>query len=78
MKRLLVTLGVQKLLKAMLRVKEMELQEKLLTLSELCLTFNGSFGIHELLSREGKRFDPIITLQEEDLEFLDGDEARSG
>jgi hypothetical protein len=73
--RLPVTLTVMRLLKATLREASMENQEKLLTWAVCCLAFNGAFRIHELLSKEEGRFDPVFTLLEEDLrisEELDG------
>jgi hypothetical protein len=60
--RLPVTLSVMSLLKATLREADMMNQEKLLTWAVCCLTFNGAFRIHELLSKEEGRFDPIFTL----------------
>jgi hypothetical protein len=66
-RRLPVTLTVMRLLKATLREASMENQEKLLTWAACCLAFNGAFRIHELLSKEEGRFDPVFTLLEEDL-----------
>ena len=69
--RLPVTLSVMSLLKATLREADMMNQEKLLTWAVCCLAFNGAFRIHELLSKEEGRFDPIFTLLDEDLKIIE-------
>jgi hypothetical protein len=70
--KLPVTLSVMKLLKATLRESELEVQEKRLVWAVSCLAFNGAFRIHELLSKEEGRFDPVFTLLDEDLTVAEG------
>ena len=66
-KRLPVTIAVLKLVKALLRDCLLTAMEKLLVWSICCLAFNGCFRIHELLCKEGGKFDPHFTLLNENL-----------
>jgi hypothetical protein len=73
--RLPVTLSVMRLLKATLREANMENQEKRLVWAVCCLAFNGAFRIHELLSKEEGRYDPVVTLLMEDLTLVEESEG---
>ena len=66
-KRIRVTLTVMKLLKR--RIKKINWPEtkKRLVWALRCVAWNGSFRIHELLSRKREEFDPICTLLEQDV-----------
>jgi len=58
-----VTIPILKLLKQAIKCnKKWSLCRKILMLCVACLAFNGSFRIHELLSREEETFDPTQNL----------------
>lgn len=69
--RLPVTLNVMNLIKATLKISEIDKRKKLMTWAVCCLAFQGSFRIHEILSKEERRYDPIFTLLVEDLTIVE-------
>lgn len=68
-KRLPVTIKVMKLLKRRLRKMNWSEIKKKLVWAVCCTCWNGSFRIHELLSKSRDEFDPLSTLLEQDVKF---------
>ena len=65
--RIPVTVKVMKLLKRRLRKIDWSENKKKLVWAVSCICWNGSFRIHELLSKERHEFDPLTTLLGKDL-----------
>ena len=65
--RLAVTLPVLKLLKESIRRSKMSTEKKRMMWAVACLAFNGSFRIHEILSRKKTEYEPLTTLMGKDM-----------
>ena len=68
-KRIAVTVPVMKLLKRRIRKMEWSEARKRLVWAVSCICWNGSFRIHEILSKKRKEFDPLCTLLEKDVKL---------
>ena len=68
-RRIPVTVTVMRLLKR--RIKKINWPEpnKKLVWALCCVAWNGSFRIHELLSKKREEFDPLVTLLEQDVKL---------
>ena len=64
--RIAVTVPVMKLLKRRIRKMKWPEAQKRLVWAVCCVGWNGSFRIHEILSKKKKEFDPLCTLLEKD------------
>ena len=60
--RMAMTTPVLKLVKLLLKKKRMNQEDRRPIWAVSCMAFHGSFRIHEMLSRNGKEFDPTTTL----------------
>ena len=70
--RLAVDVEIMRLLKQAIKCKQQwSIAKKRLVWCICCLAFNGSFRIHELLSREEETFDPTQTLLVRDVKELE-------
>ena len=65
--RLPVTMDILTKLKVAIRKSDWDMAKKRLVWAVCCLAFNGSFRVHELLSRETRSFDPTSTLLKKDV-----------
>ena len=65
--RLPVTMDVLTKLRVAIRKSDWDMAKKRLVWAVCCLAFNGSFRVHELLSRETRKFDPTSTLLKKDV-----------
>ena len=65
-KRIPVTVIVMKLLKRRIRKIDWTESKKRLVWAVCCICWNGSFRIHEVLSKKRAEFDPLTTLLEQD------------
>ena len=65
--RLPVTMDVLTKLRVAIRKSGWDMAKKRLVWAVCCLAFNGSFRVHELLSRETRSFDPTSTLLKKDV-----------
>ena len=73
--RLPVTLEILTKIRVAVRKSSWDMARKRLVWAVCCLAFNGSFRVHELLSRENRSFDPTSTLLKRDVKVsscLDG------
>ena len=58
-----------KLLKRRIRKMEWSKAQKRLVWAVCCICWNGSFRIHEILSKKKKEFDPLCTLLDKDVKL---------
>ena len=65
--RLPVTMDIMTKLRVAIRKSKWDMDKKRLVWAVCCLAFNGSFRIHELLSRETRSYDPTSTLLKRDV-----------
>lgn len=65
--RIPVTITVMKLLKRRIRKINWTKSKKLLVWAVCCLAWNGSFRIHEILSKSKHEYDPLVTLLDKDV-----------
>ena len=65
--RIPVTISVMKLLKRRLRKIDWTNSKKMLVWAVCCLAWNGSFRIHEILSKSKLEYDPLCTLLNKDV-----------
>ena len=68
--RLPVTMDILTKLRVAIRKSSWEMGKKRLVWAICCLAFNGSFRIHELVSRETKSYDPTSTLLLRDVNIV--------
>ena len=54
-------------LRLAIRKSTWDIEKKRLVWAVCCLAFNGSFRVHELLSRETRSYDPTSTLLRRDI-----------
>ena len=69
--RLAMTIPVMKLLKKLITLSNMTLDKKRLLWAISCISFHGSFRIHELLSRDETKFDATTTLLGKDVRLIE-------
>ena len=65
--RLPVTMDILTKIRVAIRKSSWDMAKKRLVWAVCCLAFNGSFRVHELLSRETRIFDPTSTLLKKDV-----------
>ena len=68
-KRIAVTVPVMKLLKRRIQKMEWSESRKRLVWAVCCICWNGSFRIHEILSKKRNEYDPLLTLLEKDVKL---------
>ena len=68
--RLPVTMDILTKLRVAIRKSNWDIEKKRLVWAICCLAFNGSFRIHELVSRETKSYDPTSTLLLRDVNIV--------
>ena len=68
--RLPVTMDIMTKLRVAIRKSSWDMEKKRLVWAICCLAFNGSFRIHELVSRETRIYDPTSTLLLRDVNIV--------